>query len=76
MAKLANKREKAGGDGGFTVSFRQVVKKRKRRQHLNWFPPAKATLKRTLIPNIILVLLGNRPPWVSPAAYNGGDGSL
>ena len=33
-------------------------------------------LKWTLIPNIISVLLGSRPPWASPAAYNGGDGSL
>ena len=26
MAKLANKREKAGGDGEFTVSFRQPLR--------------------------------------------------
>ena len=37
---------------------------------------AKAALKRTLIPNIISILLGSHPPWVSPAAYNGEDGSL
>ena len=50
---------------------------RKRRQErLNWFPPAEAALKRTLIHNIISVLLGSRLPWVSPATYNGGDGSL
>ena len=48
----------------------------KRRQRLNWFPPTETTLKRTLIPNIISVLLGSRPTWVSPTAYNGGNGSL
>ena len=47
--------------------------RKKRRERLNWFPLAKAALKRTLIHNIITVLLGSRPPWVSPAAYNGGD---
>ena len=84
-AKLANKREKAGGDGGFTVSLRQplspvclaqVVMRKRRRERLNWFPPAEAALKRTLIHNIISILLGSRPPWVSPAPYNGEDGSL
>ena len=50
---------------------------RKRRQErLNWFPPAEAALKRTLIHNIISVLLGSHPPWVLLVAYNGGDGSL
>ena len=49
-AKLANKREKAGG--------------------------AEVALKRTMTPNIISVLLGSRPPWVWPAAYNSGDDSL
>ena len=41
-----------------------------------WFPPAKSTLKQTLIHNIISVLLGSHPSEVSPAACNGGDGSL
>ena len=50
--------------------------RKRRRERLNWFPLAEAALKRTLIHNIISVLLGSRPPWVSPAAYNGGDGSL
>ena len=36
----------------------------------------KAALKRTLIHNIISVLLRSCPPGVSPAACNGGDGSL
>ena len=52
------------------------MRRKKRRQCLNWFPPAEAALKRTLTPNIISVLLESRPPWVWPAAYNGGDGSL
>ena len=43
---------------------------------LNWFPPAEAALKRTLIQNIMSVLLRSRPPGVSPAACNGGDGSF
>ena len=43
---------------------------------LNWFPPAEAALKRTLIQNIMSVLLRSRPLGVSPAAYNGGDGSF
>ena len=30
---------------------------RKRREHLNWFPPAEAALKRTLAHHIISVLL-------------------
>ena len=50
--------------------------KKKRWERLNWFPPVEAALKRTLIHNIITVLLGSRPPWVSPVAYNGGDGTL
>ena len=43
---------------------------------LNWFPPAEAALKRTMIQNIMSVLLRSRLPRVSPAACNGGDGSL
>ena len=31
--------------------------RRRRREHLNWFPPAKATLKQTLAHHIISVLL-------------------
>ena len=58
------------------VRLAQVVKRKKRRERLNWFPPAEATLKQTLIHNIISVLLGSRPLWVSPAACNSGDGSL
>ena len=78
-AKLANKREKAGGNGGFTFSLRRPLNSyalRRWWERLNWFPPAEAALKRTLIHNIITVLLGSRPPWVSPVAYNGGDGTL
>ena len=37
------------------------MRRKKRRERLNWFPPAEAALKRTLIHNIILVLLGSRP---------------
>ena len=48
----------------------------KRRERLNWFPPAEAALERTLIQNIISVLLKSRPLGVSPAACNGGDGPL
>ena len=45
-----------------------------RRECLNWFSPAKAILKRTLIQNLISVLLRSRFPAVSLAACNGGDG--
>ena len=41
---------------------------------LNWFPPAEATLERTLIQKPISVLLKNCPPEVSPATNNGGGG--
>ena len=50
--------------------------RKKRRERLNWFPPTEAALKRTLIHHIILVLLGSRPPCVSPFACNGGNDSL
>ena len=50
--------------------------RKRRRERLDWFPPTETALKRTLIHNIISVLLGSRPPWVSPVAYNGGDDSL
>ena len=37
----------------------QVVMRKRRRERLNWFPPAETALKRTLIHNIISVLLGS-----------------
>ena len=48
----------------------------KRRERLNWFPLAEAALKRTLIHNIISILLRSRPLGVSPTACNGGDDPL
>ena len=39
-----------------------------------WFPLAEATLECTLIQKLIFVLLKNRPPEVSLAAYNGRSG--
>ena len=51
----------------------QAMRKRKRRERLNWFPPAEAALKRTLIQNLISVLLRSRPPGVSPVAWIGED---
>ena len=45
-----------------------------RQECLNWFSPAEAILKRTLIQNIISVLLRSRLLGVSPAACNGEDG--
>ena len=53
-----------------------AMRKKKRRKRLNWFPPAKATLKRTLIQKLISVLLKNRPPEVSSAACIGEDSPL
>ena len=52
------------------------MRKRKRRERLNWFPPTEAALKQTLIQKLISVLLRSRPLEVLPAAYNGGDGPL
>ena len=52
----------------------QAVRRKMRRECLNWFSPAKAILKRTLIQNLISVLLRSRFPTVSLAACNGGDG--
>ena len=48
----------------------------KRRQRLNWFPPTEVAPNRTLIQNLISVLLRSCPLEVSPAACNGGDGPL
>ena len=53
-----------------------TMRKKKRRKRLNWFPPAGASLKRTLIQKLIFVLLKNRPPEVSSAACSGEDGPL
>ena len=53
-----------------------AMKKKKRQKHLNWFPPAEATLKRTFIQKLISVLLKNRPPKVSLAACSGKGGPL
>ena len=52
------------------------MRKKKRRKRLNWFPPAEATLKCTLIQKLISVLLKNRPPEVSSAACSGEDGPI
>ena len=41
-----------------------------------WFPPAEATLKRTLIHKLISVLLKNRPPKVSSVACSDEGGPL
>ena len=41
---------------------------------MNWFPPAEASLKRTLIQKLISVLLKNRSPEVSSAACSDEDG--
>ena len=38
----------------------QVVMRKRRRERPNWFPPAETALERTLIHNIISVLLGSR----------------
>ena len=54
----------------------QAMRKKKRRKHLNWFPPVEATLKHTLIQKLIFVLLKNRPLEVSSVACNGENGSL
>ena len=53
-----------------------AMRKKKRWKRLNWFPPAGASRKRTLIQKLISVLLKNRPPEVSSAAYSGEDGPL
>ena len=53
-----------------------AMRKKKRWKRLNWFPPAGASLKRTLIQKLISVLLKNRPPEVSSAACSGEDGPL
>ena len=53
-----------------------VMRKKKRRKHLNWFPPAGASLKRTLIQKLISVLLKNRLPEVSSTACSGENGPL
>ena len=53
-----------------------AMRKKKRRKRPNWFPPAEATLERTLIQKLISVLLKNRPPEVSPAACSGEGGPL
>ena len=45
-----------------------AMRKKKRQKRLNWFPFAKASLRRTLIHKLISVLLKNRPPEVSSAA--------
>ncbi|KAK9994292.1 hypothetical protein SO802_023995 [Lithocarpus litseifolius] len=41
---------------------------------VNWFPPAEASLKRTLIQKLIFALLKNRSPEVSSAACSDEDG--
>ena len=53
-----------------------AMRKKKRRKRLNWFPPAEATLKRTLIQKLISVLLKIRPPEVSSAACSGEDSPI
>ena len=40
----------------------QAMRKKKRQEHLNWFPPAETALKRTLIQNLISVLQRSRSP--------------
>ena len=54
----------------------QALRKRMRWERLNRFPPAEAALKRTLIHNLISVLLRSRSSGVSSAACNGGDDPL
>ena len=58
------------------VRLAQAIRKKKRRERLNWFPPTEAALKQTLIQNLISILLRIRPPGVSQAACNGGDDPL
>ncbi|XP_050251174.1 probable ubiquitin-like-specific protease 2B isoform X5 [Quercus robur] len=41
---------------------------------VNWFPPAEASLKRTLIQKLISVLLKNHSPEISSAACSDEDG--
>ena len=53
-----------------------AMRKKKRRKRLNWFPPVRASLKRTLIQKLISVLLKNRPPEISSATCSGEDGSF
>ena len=48
-----------------------TMRKKKMRKHLNWFPPAGASLKHTLI-----CTPKNRPLEVLSAACSGEDGSL
>ena len=53
-----------------------AMRKKKRRRRLDWFPPAEATLKHTLIQKLIYVLLKTRPPEVSSAACSGEGGPI
>ena len=53
-----------------------AMRKKKRQKRLNWFPPAEASLRSTLIQKLIFVLLKNRPREASSATCNGKDGPL